>query len=140
MKLAGMPRIFLRGTRKRGLLLELALRRIVIEPLLRDAIIAPDLAGKFVQSEYPPVGPHDVEYPMDDHTIAVEDEGRAGPGRDRRRFEHLLFARGQRIAAGPYGAEVLLHRGVLSIELPDRRDEFIRLHHGDEGLHALTRR
>jgi len=119
----------------------LPLRRIIVEPLLRDAVAAPGLIGKLVEDELLPVRLLDIEHPAHDDAIAVDGIGRARTRGDRPNvLEDGLLVRRQGIAPGTRRAEVFLHGGVFGVELADRLDVLARLHHGDEGLHPFLRR
>jgi len=127
------------GVRKRLGARRPDLRRIVVEPLRGNPVAKPDLQRQLVQRPHLPVRARHLEHPIDDHAIAVDEEGLDAVG------AHGLQARqngalvlDERLPPHPRRQAVLLHRCVRVVEILDRPDVFASLDKRDEFLNALA--
>src|SRR5258706_10360149 len=115
------------------------LPRIVIEALLDDLVPTPELMSQFVLAEELPIVRDEFEYPVDDHTVALDKKSRHRKSLHLLEvIEHLLLARDKHFHSPAQPLQILLHRRIFGVGLTDGFDELAFLDQGDELLDAFT--
>src|SRR5262245_3017479 len=116
------------------------LRRIVVEALVQDPVIAPDLQRQLVQLACLAIRAGHLEHPVDDDAIAIDQKSL-----DAART-HLLqpgkngpLVLDKRVPAHARRQSVLLHGSVRVVEILDRLDVLALLDESDELTNAIAR-
>src|SRR3954471_4573227 len=115
-----------------------ALRRIIEEGFLGDALTFPALVGQFFHVGGSAVLPLEIEYPADNHPVAVDEHRPHALRRQRSRFrEHPAFIFHVRRTPYAWRGLVLLHGSIDGVELFDGFDMGIPLDASDESFEGF---